>query len=79
MVASLQGSVGKGTKKDESSTGHVWAAVFHHVKGLFSLGACFETYEPFISLIVQIFFRQQQTTDTGVRLYSRLYLCTQVY
>jgi len=25
------GSVGTGTKEDESSTGHVWAAGFHHV------------------------------------------------
>ena len=31
MVASLQGSVGVGTKEDESSTGRVWAAGFHHV------------------------------------------------
>ena len=31
-VAGLQGSVGKGTKKDESSTGHGWAAGFHHVE-----------------------------------------------
>jgi len=27
----LQGSMGMGTKEDESSTGHVWAAGFHHV------------------------------------------------
>jgi hypothetical protein len=27
----LQGSVRMGTKEDESSTGHVWAAGFHHV------------------------------------------------
>ena len=31
MVASLRGSVGKGTKEDESSTGSSWAAGFHHV------------------------------------------------
>jgi len=31
MVAILQGSVGTGTKEDESSTGRVWAAGFHHV------------------------------------------------
>jgi len=31
MVASLQGSMGTGTKEDKSSTGHVWAAGFHHV------------------------------------------------
>ena len=31
MVASLRGSVGTGTEEDESSTGRVWAAGFHHV------------------------------------------------
>jgi len=30
MVASLPGSVGMGTKEDESSTRHIWAAGFHH-------------------------------------------------
>jgi hypothetical protein len=49
------GSAGRGTKEDESSTGRVWAAGFHHVYNPFSLGARFETYEPFISLIFQIF------------------------
>jgi hypothetical protein len=27
----MGGSVGMGTKEDESSTGHIWAAVFYHV------------------------------------------------
>jgi len=31
MVASLWGSVGTGTKEDESSIGRIWAAGFHHV------------------------------------------------
>jgi len=31
MVASLGWSMGTGTKEDESSTGCVWAAGFHHV------------------------------------------------
>jgi hypothetical protein len=31
MVTSLRGSVGTGTKEDESSNGRVWAAGFHHV------------------------------------------------
>ena len=30
-MASLRGSVGTGTKEDESSTARVWAAGFHHV------------------------------------------------
>jgi hypothetical protein len=77
MVGSLMGSMGIGTKENESSTERVWAAGFHHP---FSLGARFETYEPFISLIFLFFFsgrRQPRITetadtesaDTGVRLY----------
>jgi hypothetical protein len=31
MVVSLRGSVGMGTKEEESSTGRVWAARFHHL------------------------------------------------
>jgi len=31
MVASVRGSIGTGTNGDESSTGRVWAAVFHLV------------------------------------------------
>ena len=54
MVASLWGSVGTGTKEDESSTGRVWAAGFHHVTDRSRL-ARFENYE-FISLIFQFFF-----------------------
>jgi hypothetical protein len=34
VVASLRGSVGTGTKEDESSTGCIWAAGFHHVTAL---------------------------------------------
>ena len=37
MVASLRGSLGTGTKEDESSTGRVWAAGFHHVAARFLL------------------------------------------
>jgi hypothetical protein len=55
MVASLRGSVGTGAIEDESSSGRVWAAGFHHVSAR-SRFARFETYEPFISLIFQIFF-----------------------
>ena len=31
MVTSLRGSMDTGTKEDESSTGRIWAAGFHHV------------------------------------------------
>jgi hypothetical protein len=43
----LQGRVGMGTKADESSTAHVWAAGFHHVTACYHL-AHFETYELFL-------------------------------
>jgi hypothetical protein len=49
-------SLSTGAKEHESSTGRVWAAGFHHIYGPFWLGARFETYEPFISLIFQFFF-----------------------
>ena len=37
MVTSLAGSFGTGKKEDESSTGRVWAAAFHHVTVRFRL------------------------------------------
>ena len=37
MMASLRGSVGTGTKENESSTGPVLAAGFHHVTARASL------------------------------------------
>jgi hypothetical protein len=46
----LRGSVGRGTKEDESSAGRVWAAGFHDITAR-SRFARSETYEPFISLI----------------------------
>jgi hypothetical protein len=42
----LLGSMSMGAKEDESSTGRVWAAGFHHVTH-------FETYQLFISLVFQ--------------------------
>jgi len=57
MVASVRGSVGTGTKgrwiKYWAHLG-CWISPFY---GPFSLDVHFETYEPFISLIFQIFFR----------------------
>jgi hypothetical protein len=54
--------------------------------GPFSLGARFETYEPFIPLIFQIFSgrRKLQITETadsefvdmGVRMHMKNYCCT---
>ena len=68
MVASLRRSVGTGTKEDESSTGRVWAAGFHHVSPLW-LGARFETCEPLSSLIFQTFFWPRPTADNWNRGY----------
>jgi hypothetical protein len=47
----LRGSVITGAKEDESSTGHVWDAGFHHVTACSHFGGRFENYEQFISLI----------------------------
>jgi hypothetical protein len=41
VVASLQESMGTGTKEDESSPGRTWAAGFHHVMAPFLLGVRF--------------------------------------
>jgi len=49
------GSVGTGTKEDESSTGHSWAAGFHHITDRSRLARVFKL-EPFMSLNFQIFF-----------------------
>jgi hypothetical protein len=51
------GSVSTGTKEDESSTGRIWAHVFHYDTARSRLAGVFETYEPSISLIFQICFR----------------------
>jgi hypothetical protein len=47
----LQESMSMRAKKDELSTG-CWISPCY---GPFSLGACCETYEPFISLILEFF------------------------
>jgi hypothetical protein len=43
-----------GAKEGESSTGHIRAGGSHHVT-VHSYLACFETYDPFISLILKFF------------------------
>jgi hypothetical protein len=57
--------VGSGTKEDKSSTGLVSAAGFHHVYVPFLLGARFETYEPFITLIFQFFLGRGGAVNHG--------------
>jgi len=72
MVASLRGSVGTGidhlvqgtgTREDESSSGRVWAARFHHVTARPRLARVLKLMN---SLFSKCFFR---AADTGVRLY----------
>jgi hypothetical protein len=58
----LRGSVGTGTKEEETVTGRIWAAGFHHVTARSSL-ARFETYERFISVIFNFFFVSRYTAD----------------
>jgi hypothetical protein len=50
----LQGSVGMGTKEEESSTGCVWVVGLTMLQPIL---AHFETYETFISLIFKYFFQ----------------------
>jgi hypothetical protein len=67
-------SVGKGAKEDESSTERIWGCRISQYNGPFSLGARFENYEPFISLIFQFlsgprYIADTELVDTGARLY----------
>jgi len=55
MAASLRGSVGTGTKEDESRTACVWTAGSHHVTARSRL-ARFEIYEPFYLINISCFF-----------------------
>ena len=41
-MTSLRGIVGTGVKKDESNTGRVWAAGFHHVTARSRLARVFK-------------------------------------
>jgi hypothetical protein len=52
----LRGSVSAGTKEDESITGRVWAAGFHHVKARSRLAGVLKLKETFIYSIFPIFF-----------------------
>jgi hypothetical protein len=42
----LQGSVGMGTKEDETSTGSIWVAAFHHVIAHSCLAGVLVTLKP---------------------------------
>jgi hypothetical protein len=74
MVAGLQGSVGTGTKEDESSTGRIWTAGFHHVMACSRLACIFKLMNCLFLQFFKFFWgrSQQQLTesaDTVVHLY----------
>jgi len=69
----LRGSVGTGTKEDESSTGRVWAAGFHRVRVHSGLARVFKRMNRFISLIFQIFFPDRGYG--GPPVFFFFYLC----
>ena len=69
MVASLRGSVGTGTKGDESSTGSVWAAGFHHFTARSRLARVFKLTKRLFLLFSNFFSgrgqpRVTETADT---------------
>jgi hypothetical protein len=67
--------VGTGTKEDESITGRVWAAGFHHVSARSHLAHVLEVMNRFINF--QFFFGPQLTVDTeSVDTGARLCLLT---
>jgi hypothetical protein len=74
--------VGTGTKKDESSTGRVWAAEFHHVTDRFRLARVLKFMIPYLFNFPIYFSRRgepriTETTDTElVDTGARLYLQT---
>jgi len=56
LVASLRGSMGTGTKEDESSIGRVWAAGFHHVTAHSRLARILKLMNHLFLWYFQIFF-----------------------
>jgi len=81
MAASLWGSVGTGTKEDESSTGCIWAAGFHHVMARSRLVRVFKLTNRFYFFNFPNFFSgcgqpwiteaaDTEFTDTAVHLYN---------
>jgi hypothetical protein len=74
MVASLWGSVGMGTEEDESSTGCIWVAGFHHVTTHSCLARILKLMNRLFLQFSELFSghskpQTTETADTGVRLY----------
>jgi len=84
MMASLQGSVGTGTKEDEPSTGHVWAAGFHHITARSRLAYVLKLMKRLFLGFSKFFSGRgkpwvtettdSEFTDTGICLY--MYVCS---
>ena len=79
MVASLRGRAGTGTKEDESSTGRVWAAGFHHFRARSRLASVFKHMNRLFLSFSNFFFGPQLTAViesacTTVHLYSHLHV-----
>jgi hypothetical protein len=81
IVTSLLGSVGTGTKKDESSTGRVWAAGFYHVTAHSCLARVLKLMNRLFFFNFPNFFsgrgkpRITETADTWVRLCVCMCVC----
>jgi hypothetical protein len=77
----LLGSVSTEAKEAESSTGHIWAAGFHHVMARSRLSRVLKLYEPFISFIFTFFsgcskpriteIADTESADPGAHLYLK--------
>jgi len=75
MAARLWGSVGTGTKGDGSSTGHIWAAGFHHVTAHSRLARVLKLTNRLFLWFSYLFFGPWPTADTesvamAVQLYN---------
>jgi hypothetical protein len=73
MVASLRGSVGTGSKKDESSTRRVWAVGFHYVTARSRLARVFKIMNRLFLQFSNFFFGPRPTADTAFHLYFRIF------
>ena len=79
MLTSLRGSVGAGTKVDESSIARVWADGFHHLTARSRLARVLKLMNRLFLLIFHIFSGRgkpritetgdNESADSGVRLY----------
>jgi len=83
MMDSLPGSLGTGTKENESSIGRVWAAGFHHVTARSRMVHVLKLTKRLFLYFSKYFFSGRgqtritetpdtESADTAVHLYSNL-------